>query len=111
MSARAAVKKYCRMDDLNDRHLFPHSSEAESPKLSWFLVQPVSWFVDGHLLTVFSHLAFPPHLLMLEKEKSLVSLPLLQGHQSYYQGSTLMTSFNYYHVLEGLICKYSFIEE
>lgn len=54
MSARAAMKKYHRMDDINDRHLFPHSSEAGNPKLSWFSVRPVSWFVDDCLPTVFS---------------------------------------------------------
>lgn len=92
MSARAAMKKYHRMDDINDRHLFPHSSEAGNPKLSWFSVRPVSWFVDDCLPTVFSPGLPSSPAYMLEREKSLVSLPLLQGHQSYYQGPTLMTS-------------------
>lgn len=56
--ARAAIVKYHRLDDLDNRNEFSHSPGARGPRSrcrqSWFLLRPRSWACGWLLLTVTS---------------------------------------------------------
>ena len=107
LSTRAAITKYCRLGVFNNRHLFLTVLEAGSSRLRCqlicFLVRTLMAYRWLPSLCVFTWLFL---CAGAEREKSLVSLPLLiRTSVLLDSGTTLMTSFNPNYFLRGPIYK------
>ena len=107
MFARAAIMKYYRLDGLNNRYLFSHSSGGWKSKIkvlaylifSWGLPP---WIADGHILTVSSRGHTLVHVCVL-----ISSSCKNTSHIGFRP--TLNTSFEFNCLFKDLISKYSSI--
>ena len=115
-SARAAITKYHRLGDFNNRNLFLTALEAGSPRSKcqqvWFLLRAVReesvpsispWLVDGLLLPVSSH-----HLPSACRFASRFP-PFHKDTNHSGLGPTLMTSVLLNYLFKNSMSKYSHI--
>lgn len=109
--AHTAIAKRHRLGILNNRHLLTHVLGARSP---WWRCLHIQFLVKAFFLACrrlpLSCVLTWPLLSPVEKERSLVSLPLLTWTAVLpYYGPTLMSSFNFNYLPKDPISKYDHI--